>query len=105
MAVPTSTRNRNGITGILSVFKCCFKSNITRSQHFHAHRVEDSVHIMMKHDANAAKKKGALGEYVPRARFPDSLAAGRQTVSPAIQATEATGESNADKQLLAALRE
>mmetsp|Transcript_23967 Transcript_23967/g.30715 ORF Transcript_23967/g.30715 Transcript_23967/m.30715 type:complete len:104 (-) Transcript_23967:85-396(-) len=103
MAVPTSTRNRNGISGILSVFKCCCKSNITRSQHFHAH--EDSVHVMMKHDANAAKKNGALGGYVPRARFPDSLAAGRQTVNPAIQATEATGESNADKQLLAALRE
>ena len=95
MVVPTSTRNRNGISGILSIFKCCSKSNITRSQHFHAH--EDSVHVMMKHDANAAKKKGALGGYVPRARFPDSLAAGRKTASPAIQATDATGESNVDK--------
>ena len=103
MVVPTSTRNRNGISGILSVFKCCCKSNITRSQHFHAHQVEDSVHVMMKHDANAAKKN-ALGAYVPRARFPDSLAAGRKTASPAIQATYATGESNADKKL-GALRE
>ena len=100
MAVPTSTRNRNVISGILSIFKCCSKSNIT-SEHFHAHRVEDSVHVMMKHDVDAAQKRA----YVPRARFPNSLAAGRQTSCPAIQAAEATGESNADKQLLTALRE
>mmetsp|Transcript_35971 Transcript_35971/g.73392 ORF Transcript_35971/g.73392 Transcript_35971/m.73392 type:complete len:93 (+) Transcript_35971:240-518(+) len=92
MAVPTSTHNRNGISAIFSIFKCCSKSNITRSQRFHAH--EDSVHVMMKHDINAAKQKRA---YVPRARFPDSLAAGRKTASPAIQATDATGESNVDK--------
>eukprot|EP00984_Skeletonema_dohrnii_P010857 scaffold4262_cov104-Skeletonema_dohrnii-CCMP3373.AAC.3 len=90
MAVPTSTRNRNGISAIFSIFKCCSKSNIARSQRFHAH--EDSVHVMMKHDINGAQKR----PYVPRARFPDSLA-GRKTASPAIQATDATGESNADK--------
>eukprot|EP00984_Skeletonema_dohrnii_P018947 scaffold8982_cov96-Skeletonema_dohrnii-CCMP3373.AAC.5 len=93
MAVPTSTHNRNGISAIFSIFKCCSKSNIARSQRFHAH--EDSVHVMMKHDIDidAAQKRA----YVPRARFPDSLAAGRKTASPAIQATDATGESNADK--------
>ena len=103
MVVPTSTRNHHGIiSSMLSIFRCCS----TKSQHFHANRVEDSFHVMIKHDINVAKKKGKIVPggygYRPRNPLPDSLV--RRSVSPiVIQATE--DETNTDKQLLAALRE
>jgi hypothetical protein len=58
---------------------------------------------MIKHDMKAAKKKGSKSGtgYVPRAPLSDRLAVARI----AIQATEETDESNADKKILAALRE
>mmetsp|Transcript_25086 Transcript_25086/g.39419 ORF Transcript_25086/g.39419 Transcript_25086/m.39419 type:complete len:92 (-) Transcript_25086:30-305(-) len=90
MVVPTSTPNRNGI---FSVLKCCFKSNNTNSEHFHAH--EDSVQVMIKHDKKVAMKKGSkdAGVYEPRAPLPDRLAAGRRSSNPSpnvIQATDST---------------
>jgi len=98
-------RDRKGISTILSIFTCCCsRANTSRSQHFHANRVEDSVHVMIKHDIKAAKKKGSKSGigYVPRVPLSDRLAAARV----AIQATEDTFESNkADKEILAALSE
>jgi hypothetical protein len=98
-------RDRKGISTILSIFTCCCsRANTSRSQHFHANRVEDSVHVMIKHDIKAAKKKGSKSGigYVPRIPLSDRLAAARV----AIQATEDTVDSNkADKEILAALSE
>ena len=67
-------------------------------KHFHANRVEDSVHVMIKHDIMAAKKKGSkpgTGYYKPRAPLPDRLKAARQS-HIAIQATEDVDVSNTD---------
>ena len=102
MAAPTSSsRKHHGVMSfMLSIFRCCS----TRSHHFHASRVEDSVHVMLKHDIKAANKKGkAPGGYRPRAPLPDNLI--RRSASPAIVIQTTEDETNTDRQLLAALGE
>jgi hypothetical protein len=60
---------------------------------------------MIKHDIDAAKKKGKTGVgYAPRAPLLDRLTVAMQEANT-IKATEDTDDSHTDKEILAALRE
>lgn len=94
---------------LLNILSCGYKSN---AQLFgNLHRVEDSVHVMIRHDKEKAQKKGQQTKgYTPRRPLPSNLASlrhanatGAEQQGIVIKATEDDEESEADKRLNAAL--
>mmetsp|Transcript_6773 Transcript_6773/g.11024 ORF Transcript_6773/g.11024 Transcript_6773/m.11024 type:complete len:149 (-) Transcript_6773:1205-1651(-) len=96
----------------LSKFSCCGRSSISNSVHFHAQQVEDSVHVIIKHDKEQCQKKGRPAHhYSPRTPLSERLESARQleaarkaTISQrTIEAKEEDGESELDDEILAAV--
>ena len=73
-------RHRRGrLSTLMSMFSCCGRSSLQSSIHLHANRVEDSVHVMIKHDKEACKKRGVPTKgYTPRKPLSDIEAAARK---------------------------
>lgn len=104
---------RGRLASLLSMMSCRSNSSISSSIHFHAQKVEDSVHVIIKHDRESCKRQGQPEKaYTPRAPLSEILVAAhkeealrRQTsASPKrIEAREEDGESEVDRDILAAL--
>jgi len=97
---------------LLSMLSCSSRSSISNSIHFHANRVEDSVHVIIKHDKEACKRKGQPEKvYAPRTPLSERLVAARKMEAArkansshaTIEATEDDGESELDGEILAAV--
>jgi len=107
-------------SGIVEVRRSRFVSLVSRlarkrrpeadgdeSEHFHADRVEDSVHVMIKHEQRHGKPvKG----YSPRAPLSVRLLEARKMEAPrqtavhsTIEAQEDDGQSDVEQKLLAAI--
>lgn len=72
-------RHRGRLSTLMSMFSCCGRSSLQSSIHFHANRVEDSVHVMIKHDKEACKKQGVPTKgYTPRKPLAEIEAAARK---------------------------
>lgn len=83
------------------LFPCCNSSRLGKSVHFHP-PAEDSVHVMIKHDARRHKEKGeALKGYSPRKPLSEILAAQRAQQNQGQATIQATED---DDQILANLK-
>mmetsp|Transcript_15499 Transcript_15499/g.28170 ORF Transcript_15499/g.28170 Transcript_15499/m.28170 type:complete len:165 (-) Transcript_15499:364-858(-) len=106
-------RHRGRLASLLSMMSCRNNSSISNSIHFHAQRIEDSVHVLVKHDREACKRRGQPEKvYTPRAPLSERLIAvhkmedARHLASHAstpIEAREEDGESEMDRDILAAV--
>lgn len=105
---------RGRLASLLSMMSCRSKSSISNSIHFHAQHVEDSVHVIIKHGKESCRRQGQPEKaYTPRAPLSGRLAAAheveavrRQTSAShvkRIEAREEDGESEVDRDILAAL--
>lgn len=92
--VEVEVRHRGRLSSWLSMLSCCGKSSMSNSIHFHAQRVEDSVHVMIKHDKEACKKRGQPEKsYSPRAPLSERLAAAGKMEAARREASHATIEA------------
>ena len=98
-------RHRGGrASRLLSMFSCCSRSSIEKSVHFHANNVEDSVHVMIKHDKEACKRRGAPeSHYTPRAPLSERLAAARKAEEARHHQETARVSAQAEDDILAAV--
>mmetsp|Transcript_7530 Transcript_7530/g.13706 ORF Transcript_7530/g.13706 Transcript_7530/m.13706 type:complete len:154 (+) Transcript_7530:99-560(+) len=105
-------RQRRRKPSFLSMFSCRGRSSISNSVHFHAQHVEDSVHVIIKHDKEQCQKKGQpVHNYSPRAPLSERLESARKlevarkasNSHVTIEAKEEDGESELDDEILAAV--
>mmetsp|Transcript_7470 Transcript_7470/g.16948 ORF Transcript_7470/g.16948 Transcript_7470/m.16948 type:complete len:152 (-) Transcript_7470:307-762(-) len=110
-ATEVEVRHRGRLASLLSMLSCRSNSSISKSAHFHAQRVEDSVHVMIKHDKEVHKRQGQPEKaYAPRAPLSERLtavhemeAARQAALHITIEAREDDGETDMDRDILAAV--
>lgn len=120
-------RAEGRLLSLLSILLCRRsrrKTALSNNIHFNNHRVEDSVHVAIKHDQEAHQRKGEpAASYTPRAPLSERVAAARRLEATrkeashgthkhaivcteagnAIVSTEEEEESEIDKDILAAV--
>lgn len=101
-------RHRGRLASLLSMLSCCSKSSMSKSIHFHANRIEDSVHVMLKHDKVGHQRRGEPQKgYTPRESLSDRIAACRKMETERKEASRPSAieaeEDDGDNDILAAV--
>ncbi|KAL3817096.1 hypothetical protein ACHAXA_009927 [Cyclostephanos tholiformis] len=73
---------RGWLSSLLVKLSCPWRNTTSASVHFHAQQVQDSIHVMLKHDRDARKRNGQpVNGYKPREPLPVRLTVARIQVS------------------------